>query len=441
VSDAIENNGGRLGGAKTFRYLVIPDSARTASLPALVYRYFDPATEEYTQALAPAVTYVVAPANESAVSRATPAALMLTTSVAPVTRVVQSIPRGGRIALVLLPPLLALAMALPRKRRPRATPAKASRSDPMAIAEREFSDALARLGPHVMELEGDRLEQALRSAGIEAHLARAVRGARDRVRAARYGPDGSGNRQEILGELRKLTEQLRGSGVGDRSVSRVAITLMLVCGLSTVVSQAQTLPPEQLYMRGALSSAALGFAERAAAEPNVAAHWFNLGATRFRMGAAGSALAAWARAERLAPRNPAIRRALRLVPPPDSRSARALWVPPVTPDELWIIAGFLWAIGWVGYAFDRRRRWSVVIIGALLVAGGAGGLTGWYQRALGVVTAEHSLAISPHELAPAVVPVQVGSVVTVLSRDRGWAMVRESGGKVGWLPLEDLEEL
>jgi hypothetical protein len=116
-------------------------------------------------------------------------------------------------------------------------------------------------------------------------------------------------------------------------------------------------------------------------------------------------------------------------------------VPPVTPQELVVLAGVLWIAGWVGYAMTRRNRWLVVVVGGLLAVGGAEALAMWYQRPLGIVTAENSLSISPHDLAPAVAPVQVGSVVTVLQRDRGWAMVREMGGKVGWLPLGALKEL
>jgi hypothetical protein len=57
------------------------------------------------------------------------------------------------------------------------------------------------------------------------------------------------------------------------------------------------------------------------------------------------------------------------------------------------------------------------------------------------VTAENSLSVSPHDLAPAVAPVQVGSVVAVLQRAEQWIMVREVGGKVGWLPRRSIEEL
>jgi hypothetical protein len=201
------------------------------------------------------------------------------------------------------------------------------------------------------------------------------------------------------------------------------------------------MPPEQLYASGALNAAAAGFAQRTEIDPDVPAHWFNLGTTHFRLGNGGAALAAWSRAERLAPRDREIRRALRLVPVPESGSARALWVPPVTPEELVLLGGLLWIAGWIGYAWNRRSHWLVLVVAGLIAGGGSLGLHRWYQRPLGIVTAANALAISPHELAPAVAPVHVGSVVHVLQREHHWAMVREIGGNIGWLPLQSLEEI
>jgi hypothetical protein len=310
----------------------------------------------------------------------------------------------------------------------------------VAHAEHDLARRLEALVPQAADLEGEKLESALRSAGVEGDIARRAVELRDRVRRARYGPASEPDRKALIAEARALVDRLIPSGAEDRA-RRVITAALLAAMLAGGPLAAQSLPPEQLYQTGALSAAASGFAERTRLEPDVPAHWFNLGATRFRMGQAGAALAAWSRAERLAPRDGAIRRALRLVPVPEDRSARALWVPPVTPDELLVVAGVLWIAGWVGYVMSRRQRWLVVVLGSLLAVGGAEALGLWYRRPLGVVTVDHSLAVSPHELAPSVVPVQVGSVVTMLQRQRGWALVRETGGRLGWLPLDSVEPL
>jgi cytochrome c-type biogenesis protein CcmH/NrfG len=440
VSDAIEIKGGRLGGAKTFRYLVIPDSARTAGLPPLVYSYFDPISKSFTSATAPSISYLVAPAREAAVSRATPAALKMDDRPPVAARVLESAPQWLLATLLLLPPLLVLVRRPPARKRSRIT-AGARKADPIAHVEEELTQALGAIVPRLSDLEGDKLESALRAVGVETELAREAVVLRERVRAARYGPVSEPDRKLLLADARGMVARLATVGAADRTRRGITAAAVLL-GLAIVPAlHAQTMPPEQLYESGALGAAASAFEERARLEPDVPAHWFNLGATRFRMGAAGSALAAWSRAKRLAPRDGAIRRALRLVPVPESRSARALWTPPVTPQELMVLGGVLWIAGWVGYTFTRRTRWLVVVVGGLFSVGGAEALELWYRRPLGIVTADNSLSISPHELAPAVAPVQVGSVVSLIQRDRGWAMVREVGGKVGWLPLVSVEEL
>jgi hypothetical protein len=310
----------------------------------------------------------------------------------------------------------------------------------VALAEAELALALGGLVPNLPALEGEQLEAALRAVGVESDTARRAVAIRDRVRAARYGPGAPQDRRALLQEVRQLMSRLVPAGAGDRTRRTVAVAGALLLVMVSGPLAAQSPPPEQLYQTGALSAAAAAFEQRTRLEPDVPAHWFNLGATRFRMGAAGAALAAWSRAERLAPRDGGIRRALRLVPVPESRSARALWVPPFTPEELLLLAGALWMAGWIGFSLTRKPRWLVVVVAGLLVAGGGEALAIWYRRPLAIVTADHSLSVSPHDLAPAVAPVQVGSVVTVMQRDRGWAMVREAGGKIGWLPLESVDQ-
>lgn len=438
VADAIENSGGRLGGAKTFRYLVIPDSARTVGLPALVYTYFDPLARQYVSAQAPPVSYLVTAAAEAAVSRATPARLATGRRPALGSRILAALPPWLMAVLLALPLVLVLLRRPPGAPRRREPPSRTA--DPMAQAEADLARALTALVPQLPDLEGQDLETSLRAVGIETDTARQAVRLRERVRAARYGPGSEPDRKRLLAEARALTDRLAPVSGADRARRTITAGLALLV-VGTVAAGAQTLPPEQLYERGALTAAAAGFAQRVQLDPEVPAHWFNLGLTRFRLGDAGVALAAWTRAKRLAPRDPAVRRALKLVPVPESRSERALWASPLTPPELLLLAGSLWILGWAGYAWTRRRRWLAVVIGGLVAGAAAHGVTLWYRRPLAIVTGDNAIALSPHELAPAAAAVQTGSVVTIVDRARGWAMVRESGGRVGWLPQEAVEEL
>jgi len=162
-----------------------------------------------------------------------------------------------------------------------------------------------------------------------------VKRLRDRLRAARYGPRGLGDAAELGAEIEQVLRVLgaasdvHGNAGGRRP--RPTFALLLVIGIGFVgarhvvplqshgspQSSVQTPSAEALFEAGALRVAADSFAARAAREPRDPAHWYNLGATLYRAGADGKATAAWIRAARLAPRDPAIRRALQLLPPPD----------------------------------------------------------------------------------------------------------------------------
>src|SRR2546426_1040052 len=85
--------------------------------------------------------------------------------------------------------------------------------------------------------------------------------------------------------------------------------------------------------RGALRAAGDSCAARAAAQPRVPAQWYDLGATLYRAGADGKALAAWARAGRLAPRDRLMVRAHELLPTPDAASDPLLAAGVATPAE------------------------------------------------------------------------------------------------------------
>jgi hypothetical protein len=198
---------------------------------------------------------------------------------------------------------------------------------------------------------------------------------------------------------------------------------------------AQTPPPERLYESGALRAAAEGFARRAAEEPAVAAHWYDLGAAYYRLGLEGRAAAAWHRARRLDPREPTIRRALRLTPPPDVTSARWTWTPPLTSDELLLIGALAWVGGWLGWAVRPRARdrWAILLVFAAVTVAAGFGLRAWHRRPIGIVLEQTTIRMSPHGLAPAVGPVEAGGAVRILRRQPGWTLVRATGEREGWV--------
>src|SRR2546426_233671 len=131
-----------------------------------------------------------------------------------------------------------------------------------------------------------------------------------------------------------------GEGAGGSGTRRprtlVASSLLLF--VVAIRTSAQAPSPEALYAAGALRAAADSFAARAAADPRIAAHWYNVGATLYRAGADGKAAVAWAVAARLAPRDRMIRRARELLPAPDATSERLLTVGIGAPGEWGLVA-------------------------------------------------------------------------------------------------------
>src|SRR5206468_8913722 len=131
------------------------------------------------------------------------------------------------VALLLVPPLLALVASRRRRRAPAgALVTRAAGLTPLGKLEREF---LAVLSSHVSDpfaRDGDGLAQALRAAGVDSAVADHVKRLRDRLRAARYGPRGLGDATELAAEI----EQVLGVLGAERSggVRRPHATLTVV---------------------------------------------------------------------------------------------------------------------------------------------------------------------------------------------------------------------
>ena len=91
VDEQVTTGDGRLGGTKTFRYLVVPDSAGPLTLPAVNYAYYDLKDRAYRTASVPASALPVATGGEAVASVALPPELLPESSPALAWRV----GRGG----------------------------------------------------------------------------------------------------------------------------------------------------------------------------------------------------------------------------------------------------------------------------------------------------------------------------------------------------------
>jgi hypothetical protein len=436
-SDKVEERAaateGRIGGTKTFRYLVVPDSVGALALPAVSYPYFDLAENRYLTAAVRAGSVPVAPGGEATASTALPPPLLRDGNPSVALRLGQPVPDWAWLLVLLGPPAaLALRGRLSFRRR-RAPPRPAG---DLRIAEEELDAVVRTLVPDPQRRSSAGLAAAVRAAGADAALAGRVAAARERLLARRYGPSPRARDDAALAtEVRELARRLGGSL---RGWAGPGAAVVLAAALWSGGLMAQAPAPEALYEAGSLRAAAEGFAHRADREPAVAAHWYNLGATYYRLGQDGRARAAWLEARRLLPRSAAVTQALRLTPPPDAVSARWSWSPPVGPEELLLLGALGWIAGWLGWTLRPRvrERWLVLLVfsAAAVLSGLA--LRRWLREPLAVVVERSTLRLSPHGLAPTLASLESGSAVRILRHSPGWVMVEAPGAQRGWLADE-----
>lgn len=435
VDEHLTATEGRVGGTKTFRHLLVPDSAGVLALPAMRYDYFDLAAGRYVELGVPAASIPVVRGGEPAATAALPPGLLRGERPALTWRVGHAIPDWLWITCLFVPPLLVVARgwSLPRRRR-RSVPAPVTG---LRQVEAELEGILAILIPERDRETSGALTAAIRAAGADPELAARVSDVRERLLARRYGPSAVvGEDAGLTGEARDIVGRLGGTVKAWRG-RRVTLVMLALCAAAPRVG-AQAPAPERLYESGSLRAAANGFHRRAEADPAVAAHWYNLGAAYYRLGLKGNAAAAWLEARRLAPRASAVRRALELTPPADLTSARWTWSPPVTPEELLLVGTVFWAAGWLGWLLRPRARdrWAILLVFAACAMGGGLALRAWYRRPVAIVVNSATLRLSPHGLAPAIGPVEEGSAVLMLRRSPGWMLVMAAGARQGWVPSD-----
>ena len=427
---------GRIAGAKVFHYLVMPDSAGSFLLPEVRYPYYDLAAGDYRVATVAPRALAVAPGIEPHPARALPP-LARGRAPAWADELARGLVPWGWLVVLLGPPLL---VWLRRRRRtgadvaetvPPAAPAPLTR---LGQLERQFQAVLANHVPDQPARDGDGLARALRAAGVDSAVAEHVKRLRDRLRASRYGPRGLGDAVELAAELEQVLQVLgvEPGGKGRRVVA--AIALMALVGLARPAA-AQTMSAEALYDAGALRAASDSFAARAAGSPRVPDHWYNLGATLYRAGADGKATAAWTWAARLAPRDPLVRRARELLPPPDAASEALLTTGLVTPGEWALVAALFWVAAWGAVAARRRRS---VVLGLALVTVAAVGLAAREgvhraQPLAIVLNSATPIRVAPYGGASPTSMVEAGAALLVARSYGAWLEVHRQDGVRGWL--------
>jgi hypothetical protein len=205
TEERVSTTDGRLGGTKTFRYLLVADSAGTTAMPALRYSYFDPGSGTYASTRMESVSLTVAPRSGGTLVRATPPPLILDARPVLARQIRESLPAWLWWMALLIGPLVFAAriIRLPH----RASRSQPPRGDSLAAVERELSRMVAALAAGHDRNGPDSLQASLRRSGLSEPDARKVIEVRERLRAARFG--GSGVDPAVLAEARALIQRIR----------------------------------------------------------------------------------------------------------------------------------------------------------------------------------------------------------------------------------------
>lgn len=212
----------------------------------------------------------------------------------------------------------------------------------------------------------------------------------------------------------------------------------------------------RLYEQGKFTEAAAAYRPMLAPAGGSAAVWFNLGNAEFKAGRTGRAIAAWLEAERLAPRDPAVRFNLAFARKRVTGAEAApspLWqrsLHSLTLNEWTVLAACaLWV--WLlllclrefkpGLRPALRGYTATAGIAAGLLAGCLGAaVTAQSRLQAGVVVVPEAILRSgPLEEARTLHQMRDGTEVTVLDAKAvggaasvEWLQVRDAAGRTGW---------
>jgi tetratricopeptide (TPR) repeat protein len=205
----------------------------------------------------------------------------------------------------------------------------------------------------------------------------------------------------------------------------------------------------ELYARGKFAEAAAAYEKMLPADGQSLALLFDCGNAEFKAGHLGLAIAAYRRAELLAPRDAELRANLGFVrsqvPGAAQRESRwQNWLGALTLNETTVLAAVLfWALfallasRLIRPALALRLRSATRWVSVLMVLAGA--LLAWqaanhFAVSVAVVTNPEAPARSgPFDDAQNVFTARDGAELRVLDRHDDWLQVADGAGKIGWL--------
>jgi tetratricopeptide (TPR) repeat protein len=217
------------------------------------------------------------------------------------------------------------------------------------------------------------------------------------------------------------------------------------------------LAANELYAKGKFAEAAAAYDAILKTGAQSPALLFNHGNAEFKAGHLGQAIAAYRRAELLAPRDAELRANLAFVrnqvQGATLRESRwQNWAGTLTLNEGAVLTAVLF---WLTFALltvrqirpalvPRFKNATWILLALTLFSGTVLGLqaANHFSAATAVVMADNVTARSgPFDDAQSAFTVRDGAELSVLDRRDGWVQVADGAGKTGWLPAKQIEVL
>jgi len=446
-------DGLRVGGKKTFSWVLVPTGQGRVVLPPIRYPVFDPERREYVVHQTDSLELQVLPASttvrsaELAPVRTTRGGSGLNWVRSPAFLVAQLVPVAGVLLLLLRR----------RRRTPKPSAAGTDRLIRVLRSRIDAPDFAAEAERALLEIArshaGEALPASIAVAELEARLSAAgdsatagtVAALLQDIRALRYAPGSPdrSSRESVLSRLEALAhttlQPTPHTALGIAPVLLLPLFLQVAADADAFAAGVNALEQKR-------SSAAIAaFEQHLSENSRDASAWYNLGHAHYQAEQRGSAVLAWLRAAQIEPRAPDIRTNLRAVGAGD---LLARIQPPtmLSREESLLLAALFW---WIALALPasalllrkRMRPFLLAALAPLLLSGLVLTATAIpYALPPGAVIADRGAQLldAPNRQSETLAPLPPGSGVVILERTDLWSRVRLANGVTGWVDSADL---